>query len=121
MTMSNLLRETIDAVKSLSLDPEKHIDWVGSLDGKYQFKDWEQFKKTANKEYNNKTLTYRVAYDLVIVLKDGRWLERFHDAATEYWKLNTSPQKRAKYKEIKNIWGQDQALNEIQSKKLVTK
>lgn len=81
--MINLLVETYKALVDNRLT-ENDVDFVGSKYTEHQC-SWEDFKKLADQEYNNGFGVQVVATDLVVVFKDGSWLERDEYAGSECW------------------------------------
>jgi hypothetical protein len=113
----NLLKETLEVMNAHNLKI-KDVDWIGSSDGSYATFDWNEFGLLANESYNNNTLTYRVAHDLVIRFRNGQWLERYHDGISgERWIVKTPPMiKKGKVKNIKSLFGNDNDLETIHMK-----
>lgn len=67
------------------------VDWIGGSD--YGIIPLEHFKKIANVEYDSGYGLQEVAYDLIIVFKDGAWLEREEYDGSEWWVYKKSPVK----------------------------
>lgn len=108
----NLRRETEDILHKYG-KVTGDIVHIGSVDGKYSI-DWETFCKLADNQYNNQTKKYRVAYDLVIVFKDGSYLDRVHDSFFEQWRYNQYPKRgNTKSRKIKNLMGEDCTLEQL--------
>lgn len=99
--MINFLEET-----KLSMGPKKSqdIDWIGSMDGEYAM-TWEEFEKLANFEYDGGFGSQKIASDLVIVFKDGSYLERAEYDGSEWWEFKTQPEKKENAKPITNLGG----------------
>lgn len=77
----NLLKETKAALKDngYSLDD---VDWVGC----WAFRiPMEAFIEAADVEYDEGFGAQKVAEDLIVVLKDGSWLERSEYDGSEWW------------------------------------
>lgn len=105
----NLYKETLEMLDTYDYDPNSDIRMIGN--GEY-FCTWAEFIKLANKEYNERTMVYKVAYDLTIVFKDGTWIERYHDGGGERWIYHKCPQaKKGTKKKIKNLFGHDNSLS----------
>lgn len=87
--MENLLSET---VKTLS----EHgyglgdIYWIGN--GEYEI-NVQDFIFTADTYYDEGFGTPEVNMDLVIVLNDGSWLERYEYDGSECWEFKSTPVK----------------------------
>lgn len=106
---TNLLDETLDVMKHNGKKPI-HINYIGS--NNYEC-TWEQFNTIADKKYDCNTAKFQVAYDLVIVFKDDSWMERVHDGKWEHWQYHKTPTSNKKTKTIKNLFGKDQNLEQI--------
>jgi len=100
--MVNLLEETLEILKEIGKKPED-INWIGSEDGEYVC-SWKEFIKLANKEYDNGYGAQQVARDLVIVFKDGLWLERAEYDGNEWWEYKKTPQKKNNPKKIRYLF-----------------
>ena len=82
--MTNLLEETLEAIKGAGLFPDA-VSWVGSRDGAYGV-DWDQFVSIANVEYDSGYGGQEIASDLVVVFKHQQgWLERQEYDGSEGW------------------------------------
>ncbi len=80
--MINLKRETyID---------EKEVAWVGTDDGEYAI-SWEEFLKIADIEYDSGFGLAYIPTELVVVFKDGSWLERHEYDGSESWVFKSAP------------------------------
>lgn len=94
----NLLEQTIEEIKD-SGHAIKDISWIGSYDKEYAI-NWKKFKKIANIEYDSGFGGQEIAKDLVIVFKDGSWLNRTEYDGAESWgyirNMNSSFPKNAK-------------------------
>ena len=102
--MSNLLKETIDTLKSNGKD-ESNVLWVGDKDFKTT---WENFKDIADVGDDNGFGSLSIAIDL-IVMGDTFWLERGGYDGLEWWeyksrdKLNPTETRKMRTV-IKNGW-----------------
>ena len=76
----NLLQETLKAL-SVCKKTETDVIWVGSLE--YEI-SWDDFKRLADREYNESYGTQEVASDLLIVGEDWH-LERYEYDGSENW------------------------------------
>ena len=106
--MANLFQETLEIMQEHNKTPED-VDWVGSIDGEYVC-TWEEFVKLADREYNNRWNLPQVAMDLVIVFKDGSWLERYvcdEREQSEWWEFKQTPKKKEQTKKIKQLFADD--------------
>lgn len=81
----NLLDETknvlVDNGKSL-----EDIAWVGCDDFRIPI---DAFLKAADTEYLNGFGAQEVAMDLIVVLRDGSWLERKEYDGSEWWEFKS--------------------------------
>jgi len=97
--MTNLLTETLETLREHGIK-EEEIDWVGTRDGKY-VATWEEFKEIAKDiNYDNGYGAYYIALDLVIVLKNGCWLERQEYDGAEWWELKCVPRKQKHFQKL---------------------
>jgi len=92
MTTDNLLEETLHKME-YNNKQENDVDWVGSRDGKYAI-NWNQFKAIGNIKYDSGFGGQEIAPDLVIVFKDGTWLERHEYDGSEWWEYKETPQRQ---------------------------
>lgn len=71
------------------------IDWVGNAEGTL-VNDWEFFKEHCNINYDNWDGP-GTPYDIVVVFKDGSWLERDCDmeSMNEFWCYRKPPTESA--------------------------
>lgn len=106
---SNLYKETLDVLHKNGKTKEDIIR-IGNED--YEM-DFETFTKLADKTYNNETMTYRVAYDFMIIFYDGSWMERMHDGHWEFWRFNKIPKIKKKSRKIKQLFGIDQSIEQL--------
>lgn len=96
--MINLLQETTEKL----IDNNKtweDVLWIGGSEFTISIED---FKKLADKEYDNGYGSQRVAEDLKIVGKDW-WLERFEYDGAEDWVYKTCPIKPLTQKSVKRV------------------
>jgi hypothetical protein len=104
--MTNLLEETLDDLKEHKLQ-QKNIVWVGSRDGKYVV-SWSAFKTIAkNTEYYAGYGSQEIASDLVIVFRDGSWLERYEYDGSEGWEYKIQPQQQDNALPFDKVKGED--------------
>ncbi len=82
--MTNFLKETLEAIKN-SGHAVEDIAWIGSFIGD-EYCSWDEFTQLADREYDG-----GVRYDLVVVFKDGTWLERWEDDMGEGWSYKYTP------------------------------
>jgi len=107
MPKINLLHETLEELNLIGKTPND-IAWIGSNNGNYVC-TWEEFKQLADREYeinydSTGDAVPNVAIDLVIVFKDGSWLERWYEDGFEGWKYRKTPVKSKNTKKIKRIF-----------------
>ena len=101
----NLLKETRNAIWEAG-KRIRDIAWIGSLDGEYAI-SWEKFRKIADREYYNGFGAQKIASDLVVVFKDGSWLERLEYDGAEHWVYKRTPVRKEKPKTIKSVFVED--------------
>ena len=89
MSRINLLQETLKAIQE-SGHSVKDVAWVGAQDGS-EYCTWEEFEKMADKLYFNGHGLEEVRTDLVVVFKDGSWLERWEYDGAEGWEFKRTP------------------------------
>jgi hypothetical protein len=94
-TMSNLIEETVEKLKDCGKS-DSDINWCGSES--FGYFTWEDFREIADFEYNLGYGAPEVALDLVIVFKDGSWLERYEYDGAENWVYKESLKKPVKYR-----------------------
>src|ERR1017187_4578001 len=89
--LSNLLNETLEIIQMMGLDIQ-NIDWVGSED--YGYITFEQFSELAEKtNYDDGYGSQVIARDLLIVFKDGSYMQRDEYDGAESWGYKTPPKK----------------------------
>jgi len=101
--MMNLLKETLDILKSHDKSPSDVL-WVGTPEASYlreisghrnspaPFGSWAEFEKFADFAYDEGFGGANVNGDLLIVGEDW-WLERGEYDGSEWWEFKTLPQK----------------------------
>jgi hypothetical protein len=108
--MTNLLQETIQELNRHNKTWDDVL-WVGGSDFTISIED---FKKLANREYDNGFGAPEVALDLKVVGKDW-WLERYEYDGAENWEYKTYPKKPLEQKSVQRvIW---ETLSEMQKDK----
>jgi hypothetical protein len=115
----NLLKETEEDFRRIGKTWDD-VSWVGSADVEIPV---DAFKKAAwATEYDSGYGTQEIPADLIVVFKDGSFLERYEYDGSEYWVHKEIPQRPSsvrnvtgsleikdyKYKLIENIGGLDQ-------------
>lgn len=90
--MENLLNETLETLSAMGASPDD-VSYVGTIDGEWQI-DWPAFAVIADAEYDAGYGAAEVASDLVVVLKDGRYLQRTEYDGSEGWTWTTPPAPR---------------------------
>lgn len=101
-----LLQETCDALDEAGKSP-MDIYWIGSRSGAFAC-TWEEFGALARVRYDNGFGSSQVATDLVIVFKDGSWLERGEYDGSEWWQFKKTPKLQEHPKKIESLfinWG----------------
>lgn len=85
--MSNLLKETIEAIKYSGHKP-LDIIFIGSEEDGYSC-SWQSFRRLANFEYDSGFGAAQVASDLIIVFSDGPKMWRGEYDGSEQWEYST--------------------------------
>jgi hypothetical protein len=67
--------------------------YVGTIDGKWQI-EWDTFAAIADVEYDSGFGSAKVAGELAVVLRDGRYLTRREYDGSESWERNPVPAPR---------------------------
>lgn len=85
--MTNLLEETERAIEQhfMTLDDIIHIGNAREAG------TWAEFAKIADREYDGGYGRREVWFDLVIIFKDGSWLERAEYDGREGWQFKRAP------------------------------
>lgn len=102
----NLLQETCTVMLESGKTPAD-IAWIGSRDGEFAC-TWQEFQLASDELYDNGFGGSQVALDLVMVFKDGSWLERGEYDGSEWWQLKKVPKQQASPKKITRVfsdWG----------------
>ena len=97
----NFGKETRDDLKRYGYIIDD-IDWIGCEDFKISLTNF--FDIADNFEYNNGYGCAYIPSDLVIVMKDGAWFERYEYDGSECWTLKTSPLKPTRMKILKGFF-----------------
>lgn len=88
----NLLEETEEKMKESGQSPET-VSWIGSRDRRDEFiATWEEFKQIADFTYDNGFGGAEINEDLIVVFKDGSWLERHEYDGSEWWEYKKTPE-----------------------------
>lgn len=82
----NLLKETLDSIKSMDLSPDDII-FIGSDDGLYSC-TWDDYKGLANKRYDCGYGGAEVLGDLIIEFSSGHRLVRGEYDGSEWWEIH---------------------------------
>ena len=85
----NLKEETLAKIEMSGHSPEDVL-WVGLKDGS-AIMEWSEFLKKADRLYDNGYGWEYVNLDLVVVFKDGSWLERQEYDGSEWWRYKATP------------------------------
>lgn len=96
--MSNLLQETTQELMRHN-KTWNDVLWIGGSNFTISIED---FKKLANREYDDGFGAPEVAQDLKIVGKDW-WLERYEYDGAEEWVYKTYPTKPLEHKAVKRV------------------
>jgi len=89
MDEENLYTETVEAMKSIDKNPSD-IGRIGSYDGDYEC-TWLEFMSLADFHYDSGYGGTKVATDLIILFRDGTWMERKEYDGSEWWSYVTPP------------------------------
>lgn len=101
--MRNLKTETINYLSQFNYTKDD-VAWVGLGEGGWdyalqdpyppqEYMSFEAFLKAANAEYDAGYGGENVNSSLVIVMKDGSYLERHDYDGAEWWEIKRTPQK----------------------------
>ncbi len=90
MDKKNFLVETLESMQEIN-KTEHDVVWAGSVDGEYSI-SFEDFKKQAGFEYDAGLGGDEILPTLVIVFKDGSWLERDEFNGSSWWEYKHTPQ-----------------------------
>lgn len=96
--MSNLLKETLELLESYN-KKETDVKWVGTSTHKTT---WEDFKKTADVDYESGYGSAKVAQDLLVV-GENWWLERGEYDGSEWWDYKEMPKEPTETIELKAL------------------
>lgn len=100
--MTNLLEETLEKIADNNKTVED-VSWVGTDDGEYAIL-WEEFRQIADVRYDKGFGGNEIPLDLVIVFKDGTWLERAEYDGAGWWEYKTLPHKQPTTKKFTNVF-----------------
>ena len=112
--MKNLLVETIESLEQSGHTIEDII-FIGSVISGY-YCDWEEFKKLANREYDNGYGAPEVALDLEIIFSDGMRMSRHEYDGAEWWEFSKPVPELERSKKIKALFANNigwESLEEI--------
>jgi hypothetical protein len=88
--LTNLLAETEKYLRDLHFKPSD-VAWVGASDGRVA-SSWDRFAALVHGlEYDAGYGAQEIASDLVVVFKDGSWLERDEYDGSEGWAYKHKP------------------------------
>ena len=90
MTEANLLIETSHMMQIHNKTVED-ISWIGGRNFYIDIEDFFVAAKETN--YDCGYGSIEVAFDLVVVFKDGSWLSRGEYDGSEFWRYNRCPRK----------------------------
>ena len=102
----NLYADTVQTMEQIDKKPSD-IGRIGSYDGEYEC-TWSEFKKLADFNYDSGYGGTKVATDLIILFRDGTWLERNEYDGSEWWTYRTPPDFNSLFdipKEIESLQG----------------
>ena len=101
--MTNLLQETIRAIEN-SGHTVQDIVFIGSVDSGYSC-TWAEFVLLADIEYDSGYGAQEVAYDLVIVFRDGSTMWRNEYDGSEWWEYSIPLKIPKEQKQISKLTG----------------
>lgn len=90
MSYTNLREETEAAIAESGRTPED-VSWVGTRDTLLDTKSF--WRAAARTVYDSGFGAQEVASDLVIVFRDGAWLERAEYDGSEWWEYRRKPRR----------------------------
>lgn len=96
--MVNLLQETRECITGAGYT-SNDIVFIGSTEERFSC-TWEEFSIMADKEYYNGYGGAEVYEALVIVFKDGGWMERGEYDGSEWWEFKKTPNIRGEFKKL---------------------
>ena len=117
--MTNLLEETKQVLENHEKKPED-VSWIGSSDGELAI-SWAEFEKIANIDYDSGFGAQEIAEDLVVVFKDGNYMDRGEYDGSEWWNFNSTPTKKSDAKPFTNVGGPQDTLAELNNSNLTKK
>ena len=103
--MINLPEETLDEINDFGHNVED-IVFIGSRDGMYSC-SWNEFRLMADRAYDDGYGSAEVARDLVVVFKDGSWLERYEYDGSEGWSRKYKPEAKDSPTKITKLFSED--------------
>jgi len=107
MANQTLYAETVQVMEHIDKKPSD-ISRIGSYDGEYEC-TWDEFKELADFHYDSGFGGVEVATDLIILFRDGTWLERDEYDGSEWWVHRVPPEPmslfKLDYKQIKKLQG----------------
>lgn len=100
--MTNVLKEIQLHLQEHELK-EEDISWIGSENGEYAM-DWPEFKdKFGDMEYDSGFGAQELVSDLVIVMNDGTYFNRWEYDGSEGWEYNKVPTRKPNSKKYEYI------------------
>lgn len=102
--MTNLLKETIDAIEGSGHKVED-VMFVGSADGKYRL-TLPEFSRIANFDYDSGFGAQEIAKDLIVYFNDSSCMVRGEYDGSEWWEYNVPKtfKESDESKPYKNVW-----------------
>ena len=103
--MTNFLEETKQEINDVGKTVDD-IVYIGSYESNLGVKDFKEFEKLADFEYHSGYGSSEIPVNLVIVFKDGSWLERGEYDGSEWWEFKKTPKvwdKIVPFKRIKVV------------------
>ena len=113
-TQENLIEDTIRKLQRIGKEPYD-IERIGSFCGTYGC-TWEEYKQLADFDYSAGYGSTKVATDLIILFRDGTWLERDEYDGSEWWTHCAPPPHLSMWdnpKQINSLQGTMRTLEHI--------
>lgn len=100
--MGNFYKETETHIESEGRKTED-IVFIGSQDGEWGIASWKKFHELANFRYDAGYGSAEIPVDLIIIFKDGSYMERGEYDGSEWWETKKTPAVPTQFKPIVNL------------------